>query len=159
MYNSESSPALSNCILWGNIGSQVDTVGDSKPTIGYSLVQGGCPAGVACSNLITGDPQFVDADGLDGIGGTLDDNLRLQDTSPAIDAGNNNALPADGLDLDGDGHTTEKLPFDLDGYHRLVDIPDRPDTGVGPAPIVDMGACEAQTLTYLYLPLLLKNVP
>jgi hypothetical protein len=39
------------------------------------------------------DPQFVDADGVDNTAGTLDDNLRLKSGSPAIDAGNNSAVP------------------------------------------------------------------
>jgi uncharacterized repeat protein (TIGR01451 family) len=60
-------------------------------------------------------------------------NLRLQFTSPAIDAGNNAAVPA--------GVTT-----DLDGNPRFVDIPAVPDTGNGTPPIVDMGAYEAQVV-------------
>ena len=38
------------------------------------------------------DPLFLDADGLDNIPGTEDDDLRLQSGSPAIDAGDNAAL-------------------------------------------------------------------
>ena len=56
--------------------------------------------------------------------------MRLQDSSPAIDAGNNAAVP-DGLIVD------------LDRSLRLVDIPGVPDTGSGTPPIVDMGAYEA----------------
>jgi hypothetical protein len=67
--------------------------------------------------------------------------------------------PPDTFDLDSDGDTAKLLPLDLDGYPRCVDIPDVPDTGVGPAPIVDMGACEAQAVTPVYLPLILKNYP
>ena len=79
--------------------------------------------------------------GADGVTGTLDDNLRLQPDSPAIDAGDNSAVPADTLDLDGDGNTTEPLPYDLAGNPRFIEHP-RPDSGSGTPPLVDMGAYE-----------------
>ncbi|NIP86844.1 MAG: hypothetical protein GTO03_15275, partial [Planctomycetales bacterium] len=98
------------------------------------------------------DPQFTDA----ALG-----NLRLQLTSPAIDAGDNSALPADSVDLDGDGDTFEATPFDLDSNPRRVDIPDVPDIGIGPPPIVDLGAYEVQGETQeelpVYLPLILRK--
>jgi CSLREA domain-containing protein len=42
--------------------------------------------------------------------------------SPAIDAGNNAAIPAEANDLDGDGNTSESLPFDQrgSGFARVV---------------------------------------
>jgi hypothetical protein len=43
----------------------------------------------------------------------------------------------------------------LDGYPRCVDIPSMPNTGVGIAPIVDMGAYEVQIM--IYLPLVVNN--
>jgi hypothetical protein len=36
-----------------------------------------------------------------------------------IDAGDNDALPQDQQDLDGDGNTTEPLPLDLGGEARI----------------------------------------
>ncbi len=60
----------------------------------------------------------------DGDWTTLDDNdygdLRLQADSPAIDAGNNDWLPSDSSDLDGDGDTAEPIPYDLQGFPRIV---------------------------------------
>jgi hypothetical protein len=61
-------------------------------------------------------------------------NLCLQDTSPAIDAGNNAAVPTE-------------VTTDLDDNPRFVDIPTVPDTGHGAPPIVDMGAYEVQQQT------------
>ena len=69
---------------------------------------------------------------------------RLSSGSPCIDAADNTAVPADELDLDEDGDTTEPTPFDLDGNPRFKDDPTTPDTGVGTPPIVDMGAHEYQ---------------
>jgi len=91
--------------------------------------------------LLTADPRFIDADGPDNGASTADDNLRLQSSSPAIDAGDNSAVPA--------GVTT-----DLGGMSRFVDHP-YPDWGNGPAPIVDMGAYE--TGYRISLPLVLQR--
>jgi hypothetical protein len=71
------------------------------------------------------DPLFVRQPdpGGDGVWGTPDDDygdLRLQLASPAIDAGDEGALPADSFDLDGDGDTAEPLPIDLDGNPRVL---------------------------------------
>jgi len=54
------------------------------------------------------------------------------------------AVPADTADLDGDGNTTERTPYDLDGKPRFVDDLFTPDTGVPGSPVVDMGAYEFQ---------------
>jgi parallel beta-helix repeat protein len=141
MYNNNSSPTLTNVIMWGDNASTDQEVynGSSIPTISYSDIQGCGGSGSwvsACGadsdGNIESDPLFVDQSG---------GNLRLQLTSPAIDAGNNSAVPA--------GVTT-----DLDGKPRFVDISTVLDTGLGTAPIVDMGAYEA--ITSLYLPLILR---
>jgi predicted outer membrane repeat protein len=126
---------IHNSILWGNTAPtnpQMNTPLAQEVT--YSLVQGG----LSGTGNIDSDPQFLSAD-----------NLCLRPTSPAIDAGNNAAVPADVLDLDGDGNTSEKLSRDLLGGARFADIPTRPNTGAGTAPIVDMGACEMQNSMYL----------
>ncbi len=80
---------------------------------------------------ISDDPRFIDANGPDNISGTFDDNLTLASDSPAIDAGDNTALPADTYDLDNDGNTSEPIPVDLAGNSRII----------GQA--VDLGAYEA----------------
>src|SRR5574341_640810 len=139
MYNSGGSPTLTNVILWGNTagssGPQIFN-SSSTPVISHSLIEGS--GGSASWDVSLGtnggynldaDPQFVDADGADNVPGTLDDNLRLQGCSPAIDAGDTAALPPDTLDLDGDGNTAEPIPYDLDGNPRLDGL-------------VDMGAYE-----------------
>jgi predicted outer membrane repeat protein len=116
---SDLEPALTNSILWGNTapdGAQIYNY--SNTTISYSLVQGSGGSGPGWDTSlgtdgggnIDADPQFVDAPNGD---------LHLQPTSPAIDAGDNSAVPP--------GITT-----DLDGNLRIVNG------------IVDMGAYEAQ---------------
>ncbi|MBE2198860.1 MAG: hypothetical protein IAE79_09635 [Anaerolinea sp.] len=146
MYNQDlsSSPTLTNVIVWGNTATTGTGIynNSSTPTISYSDIQscGGSGSWVlACGsnggNNIDADPLFVDANGADNTYGTPDDNLRLQLTSPAIDAGNNAAVPF--------GVTT-----DLDGKPRFWDIPLVSDTGSGTPPIVDMGAYETVHILY-----------
>jgi hypothetical protein len=110
------------------------------PLVRYSDVSGGWPG----DGNIDADPLFVrnPSAGPDGVWGTSDDDfgdLRLRAGSPCIDAGDNAALPPDHLDLDGDGDTTEPVPFDLAGLARVV----RGLPGPGTA-VVDMGAYERQ---------------
>ena len=63
--------------------------------------------------------MFVDVDGADNEIGTDDDALWLAPGSPCIDVGDNSNLPADVLDLDGDGDPNEPVPFDIDGKPRI----------------------------------------
>ncbi len=139
--NHGGSIAVTNCILWDN-GIEIQ-IGGQSPVINYSIVKGGWPYDGG-TGVLDADPLFIDALGPDGIAGTGDENLRVFPGSPAIDAGDNDAVPADVLDLDGDGDTTEPIPFDLYGNPRFVDDPETSDTGNGTPPIVDMGAYEYQ---------------
>ena len=136
---SHSAGTLTSCILWGNVadegGDQIDNQ-DSTPTVSYSDVEesGGSDdwdsgLGADGGGNVDADPLFVDADGADDVTGSADDDLRLGSGSPAIDAGDNEAVPAD-------------VTTDLAGHPRFVDTPEIPDTGNGMPPIVDMGAYE-----------------
>ena len=107
---------ISNTILWDNIPDQV-SAGGTRPSMRYSIVMGGYSG----EGVLDIDPRFV---------APFEDNYELQPGSPAIDAGDNAA--AAGLELD------------LAGLPRFVDDPSTPDTGLGTAPIVDMGAYEFQ---------------
>lgn len=90
------------------------------------------------------DPLFCDADGLDGIMGTLDDNLRLRDASLSRDTANDTQVPEDVSDIDEDGDPKEVLPWDLDSqipyshWGRFFNVISGPNTKV------DMGAYENQ---------------
>ena len=67
----------------------------------------------------------------------LDDTGNPGSNSPCIDAGDDDALPADTNDCDGDSDTTEDIPCDLDGNTRVVDK----ETSTND---VDMGCYEVQ---------------
>jgi parallel beta-helix repeat protein/predicted outer membrane repeat protein len=149
IYGADPNTTVTNCILWGNtdMGGQDESAQIYGPVaINYSCVQG-WTGGLGGTGNIGDDPNFVREpnDGGDGWGmGGNDDfgNLRLTPGSYCIDAGDNEALPADTTDLDGDGNTAEPIPCDLHGHWRCIDEPNTIDTGNGAGPIVDMGAYE-----------------
>ena len=114
------SLALANSVLRGDYEGAV--------TAEYSNIEGGLPG----AGNIDAAPIYQPG------------SLRLASGSPGVDAGSVGLIPADALDLDGDGDTTEPLPADLDGLARRSNDPASPDTGSGPAPIPDMGAYELQ---------------
>ena len=94
MYNSnDSSPTVTNCILWGDSPEEIG--GLSTATVTYSDIQGGFPG----LGNIDVDPLFVDPDNGD---------LRLSAGSRCIDAGDNSAVP-------------EFVLRDLDGNPRFID--------------------------------------
>ena len=87
------------------------------------------PAPEDVPGCIFSNPQLVDADGANNYLGDADDNFRLAAASPCIDAGDNTVIPA-------------WLLMDLAGHARRVDDPNTVDTGLGTAPIADMGVYE-----------------
>ena len=118
MYNSDSSPTVTNCVLWDN---SPDTFsGPGAPIVSFSDVEGGYDG----EGNIEADPLFVDPDA---------GNYHLSVASPCIDAADNTAVP-------------KGITSDLDGNPRFVDDPCTTDTGNsdGTNPLVDMGAYEFQ---------------
>ncbi len=157
LFNSGTGLKLSNVIFSDNM-SLACPVGTAKGninfcngsssgivTISHSLIQGcstdtnwwasghanSCASGNTGNN-IDADPLFADADGVDNVAGTLDDDLRLTATSPAIDAGSNGSsgtplFPAGALDLAGKA--------------RIVK-----GKSASSGPLIDMGAYEFQPM-------------
>lgn len=137
--NGASKPTLTNVILWGNSASlQRDKGYDSHEvynyyasvTVSYSMVQGGIArikdAKDAGNNLSLADgvyPRFGKPVH-PAKAPTAKGDLRLQAGSPAINCGNNKALP-------------RGLACDLSGRPRVIK-----DT-------VDIGAYEAPTIVYV----------
>jgi parallel beta-helix repeat protein len=111
---------MTNSIVWGNGTAGIFNDGLSTLSVTYSDLQDGAGG----TGNISANPLFVAPPG----------NLRLGPGSPAVDAGNNAAVPV--------GVTT-----DLAGLPRFFNDPSVPDTGAGTPPIVDMGAHERVPLT------------
>ncbi|MBK8067591.1 MAG: DUF11 domain-containing protein [Rhodanobacteraceae bacterium] len=135
--NNGGTLTIGNSILWGNSGSSVLT----GATITHTIVEGG----FAGTGNLSVDPLFV-APVASASAPTTSGDYRLQDSSPATDAGNNAQVPVDTFDLNDNASTTDEAP-DLAGNPRRYNDAGVPDTGLGTAPIVDMGAYERQTDT------------
>jgi predicted outer membrane repeat protein len=142
---------LTNVIMWGNTAEDDgDQMYNSWVSliIGYSDVQGG----------LLGSGMYYYESTLTDLGGNINSNprfvaasagnLRLFDSSPCIDAGDNDAVPP-------------SITTDLDGNPRFVEFPPPGGTGNGTPPLVDMGAYEEPLEGYheyrVHLPLVLKE--
>lgn len=138
------SPRIANSIVWGNDAVAVPSLhmqigGSVIPRIDGSCVQywDGSYGGIG---NFGDNPMFVDPFGPDGIRGTQDDDLRIDRNSPCKNAGDDDAVPEDIGDLDGDGNTFEPTPLDFALVPRF-----RCDIGSGaPVADVDVGAHEYQ---------------
>ena len=119
----EDVDTLVNSIFWGN--SDIDGSGQTaqvriaggSPDITYCCIQSWTGGG---TGNISSNPDFISANGHDGIIGTLDDNLRLVPSSAAIDVGLNGAVTVD-YDLDGkdrevDGDGDQAADVDMGSY-------------------------------------------
>jgi hypothetical protein len=145
MYNISSSPSIVNTVFSGNsapTGGGIRNSSSSTSTISNSVFYGnGSDIANSSSSGATGEHNFSEnysgtgftalgADpfhdssnpkGSDGEWFTDDDGLQPSSTSPLIDAGNTTKLPLDTADLDGDGDTSEAIPFDIIGRTRVLD--------------------------------------
>lgn len=133
---------IANSVLWSNTSTEeeatlLDMQLGGDVALRFSCIRGlfvpipgeDPPDPANFPGCIDIDPIVVDPLGSDGIAGTSDDDLRLSNVSPCIDAGSNSLIPAG-------------IGTDLNGNDRVVDDPATPDTGSGTPPIVDMGAYE-----------------
>ncbi len=113
-YNSFAN--ISNSIISGH---EVSVGGNGQVAVSYSLYDvEPFAASLGAGNVLAADPLLDAAADYSPLAG-----------SPAIDAGSNAALPAD-------------VTLDLLGNLRRIDDPGTPDTGLGDAPVVDIGAIE-----------------
>jgi|GEM_PF-4082354 len=120
---------LVNCILWGDTGgSEIDALQGTHTSATNSDVQGGFSG----NGNIDADPQFIDE---------ANGNVKLQSTSPCIDAGNNASVPA-GVTTDLVGRprildgTVDMGAFEFGPAYDITDQPTRATAGVLLDPIV-----------------------
>jgi predicted outer membrane repeat protein len=118
---------VSNSILWGDSPTEVYPAGE------FDVRNSDISGGHAGDGNIDLNPMFANPGGGD---------FSLSAGSPCIDAGTNEDVPLDDLDLDVDGRACERLPQDLVGDPRIQDDASIADSGVGLPAVVDMGALE-----------------
>jgi hypothetical protein len=99
----EATATVVNSIVWENGTDPILDVSGAHTSVTYTDIQFGYPG----TGNIAVDPKCWDE-------------MVLLPGSPCIDAGNDALLPPDELDLDGDGDTTETIPFDIDGLDRIA---------------------------------------
>ncbi|PEN14447.1 hypothetical protein CRI94_05320 [Longibacter salinarum] len=137
---------LQNIILWPQTGPVIATTLSGTVSVGAALIDGGLPTAATLIDgappVLDANPDYTDAGGSDGVQGTLDDDVRLSEASPAVGYGLFSALPPDDSDLDEDGNTTEFLPLDLDETARVEDSHLADGDSGGP----DLGAYETPTI-------------
>ncbi|MEO6670666.1 MAG: right-handed parallel beta-helix repeat-containing protein [Ferruginibacter sp.] len=114
---------LNNCIIWGNsaVANNHIQVVSGVVNVTYSDIQGGYTG----TGNINSDPLFVSPQ-LASAAPIITGDYRLQKCSPAINAGDNSAIPS-GITTDLDA-TTRKVFFTVDlgayEYHTSFAIPD-----------------------------------
>ena len=120
LYMNNGTHTITNSNIWGNGSEIVNNV--ATITVTYSNVQGGYTG----TGNKDSDPLFVNAsdiDGPDNIHRTADDGLRLQPSSPAINMGNNAAIPM-GITSDITGGTRIlQGTVDMGAYEQVGCLP------------------------------------
>lgn len=113
---------IRNCIIWGNVsltGLQLSE--SSVPS--YCCIQDWVEGG---EGNITGDPAFADPDGPDNDPETGGDNdYRLTDESPCVEAGRNADWMWDAFDLDGNPRilpSSWRWKVDMGAYEHYIPI-------------------------------------
>ncbi|MFN8471121.1 MAG: PxKF domain-containing protein [Anaerolineae bacterium] len=125
-YAPESTPVVRNSIFWGDVGGEIFSSG---ATVTYSDVQQASGVYAGTGN-INADPKFISS--ITTAAPTTTGDLHLQDSSPAINVGNNAvtnpSLPA--TDLDG-GPRIAFGTVDLGAYEVGDKVP--PSVTLNPA--------------------------
>ena len=144
MYNSASSPSMVNTVFSGNSANNGGGIRNNNSTLtihnsvfygnGEDISNNTNASATGGSNFsenyaetgftaLGADPFYRSSKpiGRDGVWFTDDDGLQPSSaTSPITDAGDATKLPSDTKDLDGDGDTTESIPFDIIGRSRAL---------------------------------------
>jgi hypothetical protein len=86
------NPQIRNTIFWGNTAPTAAQISNntSAPVVSDSVIQGGCPSGSSCTNIIITDPNLG---ALGNYGGSTQ-TIPLLSGSSAIDTGNDGVCPA-----------------------------------------------------------------
>ena len=111
--NNQAADVSSDSDIAGDANNLIGTTAGASGTIGTGSDITFAEASITNINQVL-DPTLTNN------GGTTS-TYALVPTSPAINAGNNANIPADTTDIDGDGNTSEPIPFDQrgNGFNRI----------------------------------------
>lgn len=144
--STEANSLVYNTIIYGNTGSTDVMISDAQIDLHDSIVGSygteGTGTNIGGGGIITSNPLFIDANGLDNIAGNADDDYRIASNSPAVDVGV--AGDVDVIDIDNDGNTTEPYPYHMGAGPRIADLANAPISAPSTTPTIDLGAYEAQ---------------
>jgi hypothetical protein len=87
IHNYNSNPSILNSLFWAEGGQREVWNDGSVPTVQDSLLQGGCPVGASCKNVLNTDPVLAPLQ----YNGGFTQTMALGAGSTAIDAGGVNA--------------------------------------------------------------------
>ena len=153
---SGDSVELDNSIVWNNTSGSSGNdffVNGQSVSANYSIFNPGQSSGtISGSNNQNVDPEFIDADGADNLFGTIDDNLSLTSSSPAINSGSTGVSNYPSSDMYGNARIG--LP-DLGPYELLentlpVFVTDSNQTIYENTTLVQISATDANGNTLVY---------
>ena len=113
-----SAAIIYNSIIYNNTsisGAQSIDANPAQLTVLYTLSD----MSISGTGNLQTDPLFIDQNGADNIAGNSDDNFHLQANSPGINGGDSLLIPLDVHDRNANGDTTERFPYDMDGFQRI----------------------------------------
>jgi parallel beta-helix repeat protein len=128
---------LFNCIVWGNSALEGPEIASYKSTMDLQLTHCNVRGGADISSLLN-VPFGTEGSGNIDLEPNLTPDGHLIALSPCIDAGNNNGLLLNSVDLNAQKLTAQ----DIDQEVRVADDVTMPDIGTGQPPIVDIGSDE-----------------
>ena len=127
MYNNESDPTLTNCILWNNSGDEISNTLNATPLYAYCNIEGSGGSdtwnsdyGVDGGNNMDEDPHFVMNVSSDNAPTTKGD-FRLYEGSPCIDTADN-TVNSESYDLAGNTRIKNEM-IDMGAYEGGIPIP------------------------------------
>jgi len=119
-----SNPVIRNSIFWDNNSTELTTDGTGTVTISDSVVEGGCPAGGTCTNIITTDPKL----GALASNGGYTQTMAIVAQGSAIDKGGVNSACAA---TDQRGISRPKGEgCDIGAYERVTSVLAAPNTAL-----------------------------
>ena len=145
---------VANCIFRRDFSAWKSEISSRNGQVEFHPVRCNIDGWPIADLVVDEIPGCRDELGPDGLAGTGDEDFRSTSCSEGIDQGDQNLLPADRADIDGDGDITEPIPLDILGRPRVIDVPSVPNAPDVPGrdSAIDRGPFEFEGLDVPCLP-------